>query len=219
MKPQPKKASNSLFGSSTKTVVKEKPKIAETTNAIKEEPKSPAKKSEPSKAQKTKNAKSISSFFSAKQAQTKNETEVCNAEVKMECEETPNPNCKKRQHDDSENMSAEEETSQNLPPQKKKVKMEPISVKSEKKNGQNKSRIMRLVDSSSDEDDEPMVAESDVEHPTNGISADKENPESETVSKIDKDLNENAVTLKRRRKVKKMVTKTYKDDEGFISEL
>lgn len=101
-------------------------------------------------------------------------------------------------------------------PSKKKIKLEPKS---------SKSRLMQICDSSSDEEGtqqkvtEMSVDDDEVEVPVK-TGKEKENntpsPEKNQTTKAN-GFNDNSSSGKRRAKVKKMVTRTYEDEDGFIS--
>lgn len=86
-----------------------------------------------------------------------------------------------------------------------------------------RSRIMQICDSSSDEDEAPNQKDIKTERSEDEESVVKKEKENKTPSpeKLDtKQTNAGGSggNRKRRTKVKKMVTRTYEDDEGFISE-
>lgn len=97
-------------------------------------------------------------------------------------------------------------------PSKKKMKLEPKSAK---------SRLMQICDSSSDEEEtrqkESKMSVVEDEVP---VKKEKENktpsPKKNQITRGN-DTNGNSSTGKRRAKVKKMVTRTYEDEDGFIS--
>lgn len=96
---------------------------------------------------------------------------------------------------------------------KKKFKLEPKTAR---------SRVMQICDSSSDEDETPN--RKDIKMECEEESVVKKEKENKTPSPEKQDTNQtnadgSASNRKRRIKVKKMVTETYEDDDGFISEL
>lgn len=94
---------------------------------------------------------------------------------------------------------------------KKKMKLEPKS---------SRSRLMQICDSSSDEEDATNGKDSqDVPMDTEEEVVVKKEKENKTPSP-EKSASSNAdgsSSGKRRAKVKKMVTRTYEDEDGFIS--
>lgn len=93
---------------------------------------------------------------------------------------------------------------------KKKVKLEPKSAR---------SRLMQICDSSSDEEDASERKETamDTEEET-VVKKEKENKTPSPQKSGANAANESASDSKKRRaKVKKMVTRTYEDEDGFIS--
>lgn len=95
---------------------------------------------------------------------------------------------------------------------KKKMKLEPKSAR---------SRLMQICDSSSDEEDtsERKDTPMDTEEEKVVVKKEKENKTpSPDKSKVNKS-NGSTDSKKRRAKMKKVVTKTYEDDDGFISKL
>ncbi|XP_055304890.1 uncharacterized protein LOC129569757 [Sitodiplosis mosellana] len=201
-------------GSSKEAKVKE-----EKTSPKKQSPK---KNQPPSKAQ---SSKSIASFFgskpsSSKSNATKADKSVSEATSKIESvtikdepvEETSSgtKNTQKRFHSNTSD-SNEDAKSAEKKQTKKKMKLEPKS---------HRSRVMQLCDSSSDEEsttngkdsqDEPMDTEEEVV-----VKKEKENktpsPEKMTSNKVN-----GSSSGKRRAKVKKTVTRTYEDEDGFIN--
>lgn len=95
---------------------------------------------------------------------------------------------------------------------KKKMKLEPKSAR---------SRVMQICDSSSDEDEAPAKKDVKMECDDDEtvVKKEKENktPSPEKVDSNKSSSGGSSSGRKRRVKVKKMVTRTYKDDEGFIS--
>lgn len=98
-------------------------------------------------------------------------------------------------------------------PSKKKIKLEPKSAK---------SRLMQICDSSSDEEviqqkNQKDSAEMSVDEDEVPVKKEKENktpsPEKNQTTKA----NGNSSSGKTRAKVKKMVTRTFEDEDGFIS--
>lgn len=91
------------------------------------------------------------------------------------------------------------------------MKLEPKSAR---------SRLMQICDSSSDEEDASERKETAMEtdeEPT--VKKEKENKTPSPQKSEQKQANGSAGDSKKRRaKVKKMVTKTYEDEDGFISE-
>lgn len=88
------------------------------------------------------------------------------------------------------------------PPTKKKMKLEPTA----------RSRLMKICDSSSDEEDvKPQIEE--IEE----VKKEKENTTPSPEKKQNAETASSSNGVKKRGKVKKMVTKTYEDDDGFIS--
>lgn len=92
-------------------------------------------------------------------------------------------------------------------PSKKKIKLEAKGAR---------SRLMQICDSSSDEDestksDSKMVVDEEVP-----VKKEKENKTPSPKKEQNGKSNSNGTT-KRRIKVKKMVTRTYEDEDGFIS--
>lgn len=100
--------------------------------------------------------------------------------------------------------------SKKLAPEKKKLKLQPTA----------RSRLMKICDSSSDEEDvKPPVEE--IEAETIEVKKEKENktpsPEKNGSGQGQANDSSGSTGGKKRVKVKKMVTKTYEDEEGFIS--
>lgn len=93
---------------------------------------------------------------------------------------------------------------------KKKIKLEPKSAR---------SRVMQICDSSSDEDEAPNSKDDKMECDEETVV--KKEKENKTPSPEKADPNKSNAgstgSRKRRIKVKKMVTRTYEDDDGFIS--
>lgn len=109
-------------------------------------------------------------------------------------------------NEDSKSMVKKNEKAQ----AKKKMKFEPKSAR---------SRLMQICDSSSDEEDSserkdtPMDTEEEVV-----VTKEKENKTpSPDKSKGNQSNGSSSDGKKRHSKVKKMVTRTYEDEDGFIS--
>lgn len=97
-------------------------------------------------------------------------------------------------------------------PSKKKMKLEPKSAK---------SRLMQICDSSSDEEEtQRKESEMSIDEDEVPVKKEKENktpsPQKNQITKAN-GINGNSSSGKRRAKVKKMVTRTYEDEDGFIS--
>lgn len=92
---------------------------------------------------------------------------------------------------------------------KKKVKLEPKS---------SRSRLMQICDSSSDEED--ASSKKDVAMDTEDDIVVKKEKENKTPSpnKTNGHTKNGSSSGKRRAKVKKTVTRTYEDEDGFISQ-
>lgn len=104
-------------------------------------------------------------------------------------------------------------------PSKKKIKLERKSAK---------SRLMQICDSSSDEEEiqqKQSVDEMSVDEDEVPVKKQKENktpsPQKNQNTKANaingNSGNGNSTIVKGRAKVKKMVTRTYEDEDGFIS--
>lgn len=105
-------------------------------------------------------------------------------------------------------------------PSKKKVKMESVKIKKTDKKAPNRSRLMQICDSSSDDECVEVKQEVNV-HPTKVKEKENKTPPKNDTEKMDTDDHaENGnVSKKRRIKIKRPVTRTYEDDDGFISKL
>lgn len=92
---------------------------------------------------------------------------------------------------------------------KKKIKLEPKS---------SRSRLLQICDSSSDEEDASNAKDSamDVEEEP-VVKKEKENKTPSPEKLQNSKTNGSSDGKKRRTKIKKMVTKTYEDEDGFIS--
>lgn len=94
-------------------------------------------------------------------------------------------------------------------PSKKKIKLEPKAAH---------SRLLQICDSSSDEEDtsnakdSPMEVEDEVV-----VKKEKENKTPSPEKSQKNNANGSNDSKKRRVKVKKIVTRTYEDEDGFIS--
>lgn len=105
-------------------------------------------------------------------------------------------------------------------PSSKKAKTEAIRKK--EKAATNRTRIMQICDSSSDEDDsESLNKNVKKENGKNGVDAGdevdmKENKTPPKASAVKSEPMDEEVPKKRRIKKKQMVKRTYEDDEGYI---
>lgn len=96
-------------------------------------------------------------------------------------------------------------------PSKKKIKLEPKSAK---------SRLMQICDSSSDEEEVQQMSVDEDEVPIKKAKENKTPSPKTNQQAVSKASGTNCSNSngKRRTKVKKMVTRTYEDEDGFISE-
>lgn len=243
-KPSTSKGASALFGasavkkevvnnSSTAAVKVEKPSPSKSKSPKKFSPKSESPKK---KTVKPPASKSISSFFSAKPGVSKPVPEATTTperiepkvelpEVKTEVVEKNTPTeSKKRVLSQSDDDCIPGTPPVNKAPATKKLKKNLAKAKNEK-TAANRSRILQICDSSSDEDvaaptqstsdkaETVVKKEKENTTPTKNDDSEKMDVEDEGCS------NENGTEKpKRRRKVKKTVKKTFEDKDGYISE-
>jgi len=143
-------------------------------------------------------------------------------EVREKKSEAENKKNRKRTLSQATNSDGEAipGTPQDNPTQKKKkVKTEPVKTKS--KAASNRSRILQICDSSSDEED--IVAKDGVKNDKDAAGdadVSMKEKENKTPPKNNSENNDNdtaTVPQKRRFKTKRMVTKTYEDEDGYIN--
>lgn len=252
-KPSTSKGVNSLFGAAP--IKKETLSNGTSAHVkVKEEKSSPKKVISPKKssprndspkkkaAAKPPVAKSISSFFSSKptaskpvatdtkekavKVETKAEPKVEPVAVKTEVAEAATPKeSKKRVLSQSDDDSIPGTPQAKHAPANKKSKKAPANMKNEKV-ATNRSRIMQICDSSSDEEEATTSKQAmETKQDEGEVKKEKENttptknstPEAMDTEEIRSDTN-GTQQQKKRGKVKKMMTKTFKDDDGFISE-
>lgn len=236
------KAANTLFGAAA---TKKEP-LSNGTSAqvkVKDEKTSPKKispkhDSPKKKAIKPSAAKSISSFFSAKPTASKPPVETKEKLVKVEPKAEPIPaktevtetvppkESKKRVLSQSDDDSIPGTPHAKATPATKKPKKESVKS-SNNKVAKNRSRIIQICDSSSDEEEASTSKKANGKIESDEETTVKKEKENTTPTKIDAsgtmetdecaNVNETQTT-KKRGKVKKMVTKTFEDEEGYISE-
>lgn len=231
-------------GTSAHVKVKEEkssPKKVNSPKKISPKNDSPKKKA----AAKAPAAKSISSFFSSKptaskptametkekpvkvepKAEPKIEPKIEPISVKAEVIKAATPKeSKKRVLSQSDDDSIPDTPQAKHAPANKKSKKAPVKTKNEKV-ATNRSRIMQICDSSSDEEQATTSKQAmKTEQEEEDVKKEKENTtptknstsEAMDTEEVHSDTN-GTQKQKKRGKVKKMITKTFEDDDGFIS--
>lgn len=228
------KGMNTLFGAAKPKTEKTSPIAVDSK--VKEEkvsPKqtSPKKRENAPKATKSTASKSISSFFSQPTATTsksaKPELTVKPEKVEVKKEASMEKSVAKKRMlsnsgDEDKDGGDKDEVPGTPQKQRKKVKMEPKRAK-KSDGGKTRSRIMQICDSSSDEETAQATVNVENGRSQETVQKEKENKTPPTVNgesvadKVDRTIDVNTSAPKTRRKVKKRVTKTFEDDEGYIS--
>lgn len=177
----------------------------------------------PAKTVKSQQGKSsIASFFASKPSTsttTKAEISVLEATAKIEkvkikdepitVDSNGTKNTQKRPHSNASDSNEESKSNDKKQPMpsKKKMKLEP-----------KRSRLLQICDSSSDEDDMSNAKDSVMEVEEEVVvKKEKENKTPSPVKSEKKNANISNDSKKRRVKVKKIVTRTYEDEDGFIN--
>lgn len=191
---------------------------------------SPSKKKDAKKPVAT-GKSSIASFFSNKPAAAKPETAAKPvekpAEIKVK-EEKPSPKPEPAKQDEtprwkrmiSDESSGDDEVIPNTPqekkPEKKKARKPMTHRKPAASNPSKKSRILQVEDSSEEEEEEMKEPEERlVAFEVEESDADAEMKDGQSPEKpVENDSNS---ANRKRAKVKKLVTKTFMDEEGYLT--